>query len=181
MSRVEQVSGECQVANGVRRHDERPVDPEQQQAWFRSMWESTPTREKEEKEAVDAQQPQHEAEELDQGDGEDAGNGDGFGDDFDDFNEGGGDDDDFGDFDEAEEADTSVVKEPPVQPAQPAAPPDILAGLVSSQAVHFAHHTLLPLHLFRFSRVPTDHIHSSHHSISPASPNPRSSPPCKAT
>ncbi len=98
------------------------MDPEQQQAWFRSMWEGKqdqgehlqPTKDEAE---PDADGEEHEADED--------------GDDFDDFNEGGGEDD-FGDFDEAEEAESTPTAEAPTHPPHPAAPPDILAGLVSS-------------------------------------------------
>ncbi len=109
------------------RYDERAVedhevDPEQQQAWFRSMWEGKqdqgehpqPTEDEAE---TNADGEEHEAYED--------------GDDFDDFNEGVGEDD-FGDFDEAEEAESTPIAEAPTHPPHPAAPPDILAGLVSS-------------------------------------------------
>ncbi|KAK0252327.1 hypothetical protein B0A54_14126 [Friedmanniomyces endolithicus] len=109
---------------GQGRYDERPVedhevDPEQQQAWFRSMWEGKqdqgervqPTKDEAETNADDEE---HEADEN--------------GDDFDDFNEGGGEDD-FGDFDEAEEAESTPIAEAPSHPSHPPAPPDILAGL----------------------------------------------------
>ncbi|EMC98984.1 hypothetical protein BAUCODRAFT_66032 [Baudoinia panamericana UAMH 10762] len=81
------------------------VDPEAQQAWFRSMWEGGKG------EALAETQPQED---------------DDLGADFDDFNEGDGDD--FGDFDEAEDATPQQETYPATQPA----PPDILAGLVSS-------------------------------------------------
>ncbi|KAK5678588.1 hypothetical protein LTS10_009032 [Elasticomyces elasticus] len=100
------------------RYDERVVeddnlDPEQQQAWLRSTWDSK-------QEVVDVQ-PEDDIVEHDDGDGDN----DGFGDDFDDFNEGDGEED-FGDFDEAEaeaepEAESVAVEEAPA--------PDILAGL----------------------------------------------------
>ncbi|KAK5121146.1 hypothetical protein LTR85_005630 [Meristemomyces frigidus] len=90
--------------------DDQPVDEEQRQEWFRSMWEGKP-----DDAHPEADEPEEPAEAED----------DAFGDDFDDFNEGDGDDD-FGDFDEAEEAEETA--EEPTPPAQPAAP-DILAGL----------------------------------------------------
>ncbi|KAK0327321.1 hypothetical protein LTR82_002084 [Friedmanniomyces endolithicus] len=109
---------------GQGRYDERAVedhevDPEQQQAWFRSMWEGKqdqgehpqPTEDEAE---TNADGEEHEAYED--------------GDDFDDFNEGVGEDD-FGDFDEAEEAESTPIAEAPTHPPHPAAPPDILAGL----------------------------------------------------
>ncbi|KAK6392615.1 hypothetical protein LTR65_003388 [Meristemomyces frigidus] len=109
-----------------RAEDDQPVDEEQRQAWFRSMWEE----EKGERNAAppdEAALAQPEEEEAGQADDDDA-----FGDDFDDFNEGGGgDDDDFGDFDEAEAAveEEPAAEEPPPA-AQPVAP-DVLAGLVT--------------------------------------------------
>ncbi|KAK4950913.1 hypothetical protein LTR10_010906 [Elasticomyces elasticus] len=96
------------------RYDERVVveddNPEQQQAWLRSTWDSK-------QQEVDVQ-PEEDIVEQDDGDN------DGFGDDFDDFNEGDGEED-FGDFDEAEaeaEPAAAIVEEAP--PA-----PGILAGL----------------------------------------------------
>ncbi|KAK5744202.1 hypothetical protein LTR17_002232 [Elasticomyces elasticus] len=100
------------------RHDERVVeddnlDPEQQQAWLRSTWDSK-------QQEIDVQ-PEDDTLEHDDGDGD--GDNDGFGDDFDDFNEGDGEED-FGDFDEAGEAEAESAA---VEEAPPA--PDILAGL----------------------------------------------------
>ena len=70
-------------------------DPDDRQAWFRSMWEG---------------KPQPEPPQLDgtSNDADDDDDDDGFGDDFDEFAEEGGDED-FGDFDEPTPA-------PPVQP-----------------------------------------------------------------
>ena len=94
-------------------------DEEGRQRWFRSMWEG---------QADD--RPKQETQFEEYNDDEDA--GDDFGDDFDEFAEG-DEDNDFGDFDEAEEQ-----KEAPPQPSQVSSqptPPDILADLVSSNAI----------------------------------------------
>jgi hypothetical protein len=102
------------------------ADPEQRQAWFRSMWESGG-------DATETRLEQDSAANDDKADDDD------LGDDFDDFNEGG--DDDFGDFDEADdqerEDDDDDQATPLAQkPASSAVPPDILAGLVSSDFIH---------------------------------------------
>lgn len=103
------------------------MNPDDQQAWFRSMWEG--------KEKNSEAEEQHEEQDksIPAENGE-AGDGD-FGDDFDEFAEEGGDDDDFGDFDEAEDA--------PVERSIPAvsqpAVPDVLADLVSALIVRVRH------------------------------------------
>lgn len=88
-------------------------DPEDRQAWFRSMWEGKPQDEP----------PPQEGSSNDADDDDDD-----FGDDFDDFAEGGGDDD-FGDFDDATTT-PSAAPEPQPQPTAPSS--SVLAGLVSS-------------------------------------------------
>lgn len=93
-------------------------DPEDRQAWFRSMWEGNPSDAPAEREET--------VNEVD--DAENAEEDDDFGDDFDDFAEGGGDDD-FGDFDEAEETPAAAAPQE-TQPTPSTA--SILAGLVSS-------------------------------------------------
>lgn len=85
-------------------------DPEDRQAWFRSMWEGK---------SQDEPAPHAES-------SNDADDDDDFGDDFDEFAEGEGDDD-FGDFDEATPTSAPALES---QPAPPSA--SILAGLVSS-------------------------------------------------
>ncbi|KAK4504047.1 hypothetical protein PRZ48_004962 [Zasmidium cellare] len=83
-------------------------DPDDRQAWFRSMWEGK---------SKDEPPPQEES-------SNDADDDDDFGDDFDEFAEGGGDDD-FGDFDEATPTPAAPESEP-----QPTAPSiSVLAGL----------------------------------------------------
>lgn len=87
-----------------------------------------------------------------------------LGDDFDEFNEGGGDDD-FGDFDEAGEEE--AMDEEPTPLAQPA-PPDLLAGLVSSLPISHYHSLFLstnhlpqpPLNLSTLSK---DETHAAIH------------------
>ncbi|KAK3617675.1 hypothetical protein LTR56_025142 [Elasticomyces elasticus] len=104
------------------RYDERVVvedddlDPEQQQAWLRSTWDSK-------QQGVDVQ-PEEDIVEQDDGNGD--GDNDGFGDDFDDFNEGDGEED-FGDFDEAGEAEPEAGTA--IALVEEASSPDILAGL----------------------------------------------------
>lgn len=97
----------------------RPIDEEDQQAWFRSMWEG--------KEDEPAQPAEPDTEPA-APEGDAPQDDDDFGDDFDDFAEGQEADDDFGDFDEADETPMAPESQPPVQTQQP----DILAGLVSS-------------------------------------------------
>lgn len=100
-----------------------PVDPAQQQAWFRSMWEGK--QEQCQNQAAATQDPYDEGDAADDED-------DGIGDDFNEFAEEGGDDD-FGDFDEAEDAPSEAQLEP--ARSQPPAP-DLLTGLVSSVYHH---------------------------------------------
>ncbi|KAM0719806.1 hypothetical protein Q7P37_003940 [Cladosporium fusiforme] len=98
--------------------ESRPVSDEDQQTWFRNMWEG-----KEEETTVPTE-PEIQTEVAAE---QDAMNNDDddFGDDFDDFAEGEEADDDFGDFDEADVTPMAPEPQPVVQPQQP----DILAGL----------------------------------------------------
>ena len=97
-------------------------DPDDRQAWFRSMWEGK---------SKDEPPPQEES-------SNDADDDDDFGDDFDEFAEGGGDDD-FGDFDEATPTPAAPESEP-----QPTAPSiSVLAGLVSSLMETVSHRTTI--------------------------------------
>ena len=107
------------------------VDPEQRQAWFRSMWEGGQDQLPERTRHAQAEtvtQPEESQ--------EDANEDDGFGDDFDEeFQEGG--EDDFGDFDAAEEAEDPSEPQP-AQLSQQSRVPSILSSLVSSVQNHFA-------------------------------------------
>lgn len=107
---------------------DREIDPEDSQAFFKSMWESKPVQRE-----VPHHTPQERQEEEDDDlshDAEDADEeNDDFGDDFDEFAEG-GEVDDFGDFDEAEpETPTAPAHEPPDSNTSPTS--STLAGLVS--------------------------------------------------
>lgn len=126
-----------------RGQDNQPVDEEQRQAWFRSMWEGKPAEAGPDAAVADEQATQ-------------ADDDDAFGDDFDDFNEGDGDDD-FGDFDEAgEEEAAETTAEQPAPAAQPPAP-DPLAGLVSS----------LPKHLPTAHFSPKSDLQCTDHTLQP--------------
>ena len=103
---------------------DEPDGEEQRQEWFRSMWEGKQTEHSEEPDQEEAALPDTEQHQEDAGDDGD------FGDDFDEFNEG-GEDEDFGDFDEADS--TPLASDQQQQPSiSQSAPPDALAGLVSS-------------------------------------------------
>jgi len=104
------------------------VNEEEQQTWFRNMWEGKAERQEQ------TAQPSEPKPELAAATEEenDFNDGDEFGDDFDDFAEGQEADDDFGDFDEANE--TPVAAEP--QPSIPTQQPGLLAGLVSSVQIN---------------------------------------------
>lgn len=112
---------------GTQETGDAEVEGDQQQAWFRDMWEGKQQTEAEQAEVETSKQAeQEEADAAQQEDDDD----DDFGDDFDDFAEEGGDDDDFGDFDEADaDADEGVVESAPEAPSIPSS----LSGLVSSQ------------------------------------------------
>lgn len=109
------------------RSSEIEQNPEDRQAWFRSMWEA--------KEEEDV--PPAETEDNEQND--EADDNDDFGDDFDDFAEG-GEDDDFGDFDDEPTTPGVIEANVPEQPLSYSLP-EQLAGLVSSHAIY--HSTLL--------------------------------------
>lgn len=103
-------------------------DPEDRQAWFRSMWEAQ-GEEDAHKQAAPLQ--------TEKNDGQTGGadDHDDFGDDFDDFAEG-GDDDDFGDFDNEPTTPGDVDGDIPDQSVSYALP-DTLAGLVSSHVTYY--------------------------------------------
>ena len=99
-------------------------DPEQRQAWFRTMWESEPQEKATQQEALQGRQDA----------ADDAADDDDFGEEFDEFAEG-GTDEDFGDmeFGEAEEVMTPTPAEPSAPESHHTTPTaSILAGLVSS-------------------------------------------------
>jgi hypothetical protein len=102
-----------------------PVNEEDQQTWFRNMWEGKEEQAAQpvESEETSASAPATASEENDFND-----NDDDFGDDFDDFAEGQEAEDDFGDFDDADETPMAPEPHPQVQTQKP----DFLAGLVSS-------------------------------------------------
>ena len=102
----------------------RPVNEEDQQTWFRNMWEGK------EEPVTESAGPEleAEAEAIPATEGNDFNDDDDFGDDFDDFAEGQEAEDDFGDFDDADETPMAPEPQPQVQTQQP----DFLAGLVSS-------------------------------------------------
>ncbi|KAI5359369.1 hypothetical protein Slin14017_G102710 [Septoria linicola] len=102
--------------SGENGQDQVEQDPEDRQAWFRSMWEG-----KHEDDTPTQETPQTTQNDIPDDDAED--DDAGFGDDFDDFAEG-GEDDDFGDFDEP----TTPAPVPEQRP-QPYSLPDALAGL----------------------------------------------------
>lgn len=99
------------------------VDGDQQQAWFRDMWEGKAQEEPSHTKPADNEDPA--AENTNDDDDDD------FGDDFDEFAEEGGDDDDFGDFDEADADEPPAVADNAQQSAQQTIHTS-LAGLVSS-------------------------------------------------
>ena len=102
-------------------------DPEDRQAWFRSMWEAK------KEEDIPAEGTEENGEEHD-----DANDDDDFGDDFDDFAEG-GEDDDFGDFDDEPTTPGVVTANVPEQPLSYSLP-EHLAGLVSSHQIYRPSH-----------------------------------------
>lgn len=100
--------------------DQVEQDPDNRQAWFRSMWEGNQDQQETPTQAstnMDADSQGDAAEDVPDDE-------DDFGDDFDDFAEG-GEDDDFGDFDES-------ATPAPVPETQTYSLPDSLAGLVSA-------------------------------------------------
>jgi hypothetical protein len=103
------------------------VSEEEQQTWFRNMWEG---KEQQQEQAVQQSDPDPEVatatEENDFNDDDE------FGDDFDDFAEGQEADDDFGDFDEADETPMAAEPQSPPQTKQPG----LLDGLVSSLKIN---------------------------------------------
>ncbi|WPH03274.1 Hypothetical protein R9X50_00615100 [Acrodontium crateriforme] len=103
------------------RADEESMNSDDQQAWFRSMWEGKNVESAEQSQSKTESIPADGGADNDDDDDDD----DGFGDDFDEFAEEGGDDDDFGDFDEAEDA----PMEPTIPVVSQPAVPDILANL----------------------------------------------------
>jgi hypothetical protein len=105
-----------------------PVSEEEQQTWFRNMWEG-----KEEQQAQVAQPSEPEPEMAAATEENEFNDDDEFGDDFDDFAEGQEADDDFGDFDEADETPMAAEPPSPVQTQQPG----LLDGLVSSVQINF--------------------------------------------
>lgn len=88
-------------------------DPDDRQAWFRSMWEG-----KAEQEPARSDEQSHDADEDDD-----------FDEDFDDFAEE-GEEDDFGDFDEATPTPAPVTESQPVTSLQ-----SIFSSLVSSYEI----------------------------------------------
>ncbi|CAK1356810.1 hypothetical protein CB0940_11984 [Cercospora beticola] len=105
------------AASGENGHDQVEQDPENRQAWFRSMWEGNQDQQETPTQAstkMDANLQEDAAEDVPDDE-------DDFGDDFDDFAEG-GEDDDFGDFDEP-------ATPAPVPETQTYSLPDSLAGL----------------------------------------------------
>jgi hypothetical protein len=120
-------------------------DPEDQQAWFRSMWEGKAAVEQPVALQDDADKVAVEDADQDEddfGDDQDAQNDDDFGDDFDEFAEE-AEDDDFGDFDDATPA--AEVPPPSVPPLQDTSSQNIFAGLVSSLSTN-PRYVLTPLH-----------------------------------
>lgn len=112
----------CTISANNYCRDQVEQNPEDRQAWFRSMWEG-----KQEDDTPTQETPQTTQSNIPDDDAEDA--DDDFGDDFDEFAEG-GEDDDFGDFDEP----TTPAPVPEQQP-QSYSLPDALAGLVSSHQI----------------------------------------------
>lgn len=137
---------------------------EDQQAWFRDMWEGKKEEELHESVEEPLEEPADAAIENNNNNDDDD-----FGDDFDEFAEEGGDDDDFGDFDEAD-ADDGIVEGESQEP-QPQSQPtsSSLSGLVSSQQNQ------------HFPLDPTLHHNGKLTALSPPNsplfPSPSTSPP----